>query len=121
MISRRPCARLVLCLLALSFVLPIAAFAENATVTVINKSDWSIEHFFLSSSEEEEWGPDQLGEEVIGTDESFKLNNIPCDTYDVQLIDEAGDECIVPEVDICGAKQSWTITNKILLACQENS
>lgn len=121
MTSRRPCARLVLCLLALSFVLPIAAFAANATVTVINKSDWEIHHFFLSSAEEEEWGPDQLGEEVIGTDDSFKLNDIPCDTYDVQLVDEAGDECIVPAVDICASKQTWTITNKILLACQEGS
>ena len=34
--------------------------------------------------------------------------------------DEDDDECIVEEVDICGGSESWVITNKILLACQES-
>jgi hypothetical protein len=92
--------------------------AEKVTVKVVNKSDWEIHQFFLSSSVEGEWGPDQLGENVIGTDESFELRSIPCDTYDVMLVDEAEDECIVSEVDICGENESWVITNKILLGCQ---
>lgn len=104
-----------------AFAVPAALAQRKATVTVVNKSDWQIDHFFLSSSEEEEWGDDQLGDQVIGTDESFKLTSIPCDTYDVKLIDEAGDECIVSEVDICGGGEKWVITNKILLACQEAS
>lgn len=99
--------------------LPGTAWAgKKTTVKVVNKSDWEIHQFFLSSSEEDEWGPDQLGEDVIGTDESFELRNIPCDTYDVMLIDEAEDECIVEEVDICGEAESWVITNKLLLGCQ---
>ncbi|HKV06529.1 MAG TPA: hypothetical protein VJ725_00230 [Thermoanaerobaculia bacterium] len=105
----------LVCLVAL----PGTAWAANSTVKVVNKSDWEIHQFFLSSSEEEEWGPDQLRDDVIGTGESFELRNIPCDTYDVMLVDEAEDECIVPEVDICGENESWVITNKILLACQE--
>src|SRR5829696_7325359 len=71
--------------------LPAAAHAakgKKATVKVVNKSDWELHHFFLSSTGEDEWGPDQLGDEVIGTDESFQLNQIPCDSYDVRLIDE---------------------------------
>ena len=92
--------------------------AEKVTVKVVNKSDWEIHQFFLSSSEEEEWGPDQLRDDVIGTGESFTLRNIPCDTYDVKLVDEAEDECIVEAVDICGGDESWVITNKILLGCQ---
>jgi hypothetical protein len=98
-----------------------AAKGKKATVTVVNKSDWEIHHFYLSSSEDDEWGPDQLGDDVIGTDESFSLKQIPCDSYDVKLIDEDGDECVVEEVDICGGAEKWTITNKILLGCQENS
>lgn len=96
----------------------VAWAAEKVTVKVVNKSDWEIHQFFLSSSEEGEWGPDQLGEDVIGTGESFELRSIPCDTYDVMLVDEAEDECIVEEVDICGENESWVITNKILLGCQ---
>lgn len=99
--------------------LPAVSWAQKVTVKVVNKSDWEIHQFFLSSSEEGEWGPDQLGENVIGAGESFELRNIPCDTYDVMLVDEAEDECIVEEVDICGEDESWVITNKILLGCQE--
>jgi hypothetical protein len=98
-----------------------AAKGKKAAVKVVNKSDWEIHHFFLSSTDEDEWGPDQLGDEVIGTDESFTLKNIPCDSYDVKLIDEDGDECVVDDVDICGGAESWTITNKILLGCQAAS
>jgi hypothetical protein len=95
------------------------AGGKKATVKVVNKSDWQIDHFFLSSVEEEEWGEDQLGEDVIGPGETFELRSIPCDTYDVMLIDEDGDECVVEAVDICGGRESWVITNKILLGCQE--
>ena len=48
---------------------------------------------------------------VIGKDESFTLKSIPCDSYDVKLVDEDGDECVVDDVDICGGAESWTITN----------
>ena len=98
-----------------------AAKGKKATVKIVNKSDWEIHNFFLSSTEEEEWGPDQLGEDVIGTGESFMLKSIPCDTYDVKLVDEDEDECVVEAVDICGGSEQWTITNQILIGCQEAS
>lgn len=98
-----------------------AAKGKKASVKILNKSDWEIHHFFLSSTEEEEWGPDQLGDDVIGTGDSFTLKSIPCDSYDVKLIDEDDDECVVEEVDICGGSEQWTITNQILLGCQEAS
>lgn len=114
------CAALV-CLSA-SILAPAAEAAKKkANVTVANKSDWEIHHFFLSSTTEDDWGPDQLGEDVIGNDDSFTLKNIPCDSYDVMLVDEDGDECVVEDVDLCGGAETWTITNKILLGCQEAS
>lgn len=100
-----------------------AAVAEkkHASIKVVNKSDWEIHHVYLSSSDDDEWGPDQLGQEVIATDETFTLRNIPCDTYDVKLVDEDDDECVVNTVDLCGTGETWTITNKLLLACQAAS
>lgn len=98
-----------------------AAKGKKASVKIVNKSDWEIHHFFLSSTEDDEWGPDQLGDDVISTGESFTLKSIPCDSYDVKLIDEDDDECVVEDVDICGGSEQWTITNRILLGCQEAS
>ena len=92
---------------------------KRASVKVSNKSDWEIHHLFLSSVTEEEWGPDQLGDEVISMGGSFTLKNIPCDSYDVKLVDEDGDECVVEGVDLCGGSEGWVITNKDLLGCQQ--
>jgi hypothetical protein len=91
---------------------------KRASVKITNRSDWEIHHLFLSVTSEDAWGPDQLGEEVIGTGDSFTLTNIPCDSYDVKLVDEDGDECVVEDVDICGSDEGWKITNDDLLACE---
>jgi hypothetical protein len=105
-------------LCALAFAIPSVAAAKNSTVTVVNQSDWEIHQFFLSPADTEEWGEDQLSESVIGKGDSFQLTDIPCDTYDVKLVDEDADECVVGSVDICGGKGTWTITSKALVACQ---
>ena len=104
-----------------ALLIPVAAQAQKSNVTIKNKSDWEIHQFFLSSVDTDNWGPDQLGEQVIGTGDTFTLKSIPCDSYDVMLVDEDGDECVVPEVDICGDSQGWIITNDDLLDCQAES
>jgi hypothetical protein len=94
------------------------AAGRKSNVTIRNKSKWDIHHFFLSSSENDEWGPDQLGDDVLESGGSFTLTGIPCDEYDVQLVDEDDDECVVEAVDICGSNDSWVITNDDLLGCE---
>lgn len=94
------------------------AFARKATVKIINQSKWEIHHIFLSSSEEEEWGPDQLEDEILAKGESLTLKNIPCDLYDIKVVDEDGDECIIEEADLCQDDSYWKITDKALLECE---
>lgn len=101
--------------------LPIAVHAKakrSADVKVTNRTEWEIHELYLSSTDEESWGPDQLGDDVIGKDESFTVLGIPCDDYDVKIVDEDGDECVVAKVDICGDNQEWAITTADLLKCQ---
>ena len=94
------------------------AFAKKATVKVINQSKWEIHHLFISPAAEEEWGPDQLGEEVLTKGQSFTITNIPCNEYDVKVVDEDGDECIIEAVDLCRDNSYWKITDKDLLECE---
>lgn len=120
MMSMRAATAAVALLLAAS---PLA-LAQNrkpkATITVQNKSTHTVHHLYLTPSEHDDWGTDQLGDNVIDARTgSFKLTDIPCGSYDVRLIDEDGDECVVEEVDICATKETWTITDKDLLACKE--
>jgi len=102
---------------AVALLVPVTAQAGNSVV-IKNKSDWELHQFFLSPVDTDKWGPDQLGDHVISTGGTFTLNGIPCDSYDVRLVDEDGDECVVPGVDICDGQEGWIITNDDLLDCE---
>lgn len=102
----------------LTLALTGAVLTANAgDVTISNASEWNLDHLYMSTVDEQEWGADQLGDAVIGTGDSFTLTGVPCATYDVKLVDEDGDECEVAEVDICG-DGGWSIESEDLLACQ---
>lgn len=72
--------------------LTVPMYAKKATVKIINQSKWEIHHIFLSSSDDQEWGPDQLEDEVLAKGDSLTLTGIDCDLYDIQVVDEDGDE-----------------------------
>lgn len=111
-------------LLALPLALATGAAAAkgsklDARVTIVNQSLWAIHELYLSSTDESSWGPDQLGPTtVIGTGERHTINRIPCDTYDVKLVDEDGDECVLGGVALCADSDTWVVTDEDLLACQ---
>ncbi len=107
----------------LTFACAGAASAEklDSKITLVNHSHWAIHEMYFSSTANEEWGPDQLGKHTIRTGDNFTLTGIPCDKYDVRLVDEDGDECVVQDVAICADRESWAITDKDLLGCQAAS
>ena len=108
-----------LALAAFVWTAPAAlAAGKTANVKIVNKSEWSIHELYLSPVDDEAWGPDQLQQHVIKPGETFALSKIPCNTWDVKLVDEDGDECVVGSVDICGGSDTWVINSKDLLACQ---
>jgi hypothetical protein len=38
---------------------------------------------------------------------TFTLKSTPCDSYDVDIVDEDGDECTIEAVDMCGDNSLW--------------
>lgn len=109
------CALVLLMLIAAGVA---EARRSNSDVTFVNRTSWDIYELYISSVDERDWGPDQLEDGILESGGSFLLYGIPCDDYDVLLIDEDGDECIVEDVDLCGDSEEWVIRNKDLLACQ---
>ncbi len=109
----------------LAFLLFAAAFPafakKKATIKVINQSKWEIHHLYLSPSKSNSWGPDQLGEEILQKGQSLTLKNIDCDDYDIKVVDEDGDECVIEDEKLCGEDAYWKITDKELLACENAS
>ena len=105
--------------LALAICLPtFAAPKKKATVKIINQSKWEIHHIYLSPTSDENWGPDQLEDEILEKGESLTLTGIDCDDYDIKVVDEDGDECVIEEVSLCGDESYWKITDQDLLECE---
>jgi hypothetical protein len=100
-----------------------AAFADknDSKVVLKNSSDWSIHHLYFSAVDQTEWGEDQLGEQTIDKGDTFTLHGVPCGAWDVRVVDEDGDECVIENVGLCATTDTWVITNKDLLGCQAAS
>lgn len=98
----------------LSVATTVSALA--AELTVINSSDYVVHHLHVSPSQSRSWGPDQLGKETIGRAERFTVRNIPDGTYDLKLVDEDEDECIVENVEVSGA-MTWMLTDTVIENC----
>ena len=109
--------------LALSAALATPALAADTDARVIikNSSSWALHHLYISSVDVEEWGDDQLGDAVIANGEQFTLTGVPCDAYDVKVVDEDGDECIINAVPLCVDDDAWEVTDDVLLGCQAAS
>ena len=108
-------------LTGLAFATTGFAAGKTAAVKIVNKSAWEIHEFYLApTGPDDDWGADQLHKSVISAKSgTFTLQSIPCDTYDVKLVDEDGDACEVEKVNICGGSETWTITDNDLLKCQK--
>jgi hypothetical protein len=100
--------------------MPIHSSAQKkrATITIKNKTDWDIHHLYLTPADDDHWGPDQLGDDIIKSGSSYTIKNIPCDSYDIKIIDHDGDACVIEDIDLCKDDSIWTLTNKELLKCQ---
>ncbi len=103
-------------------ILALPALAgETSKVVVKNLSDWTIEEFYMSPSDERDWGDDLLGDQVMEPGDTLTLTNISCDDWDLLGVDEDEDECVLEEVDLCGDRATWDITNGELLDCIEDT
>jgi hypothetical protein len=111
-------AAVLLAMAALALPLPSHAGVQRAEFMINNKSDWSIYHMYLSPENKDTWGPDQLGDDVIESGESFTLKNIPCGEYDIKVVDEDGDACIIEGIVMCKDHTHWDLTNRELAKCQ---
>ena len=111
-------AAVVFAFAVLALPMPSKAKAQRAEFMINNRSDWDIYHMYLSPEQKDTWGPDQLGEHVIKSGESFTLNDIPCGEYDIKLVDEDGDACVVEGIVMCKDHTHWDLTNKELANCE---
>lgn len=61
----------------------------TAAVRIVNASNESIYYIYMSRTSESTWGPDQLGNQVLGRGQAFTMN-VPVGTWDLRVEDASG-------------------------------
>src|SRR4051812_42489006 len=78
-------------------------------LVVANNSDFKIYEIYVSPQRSNYWGNDWLGRHVLVGGYQVTLSLYP-GFYDVKLVDQDGDSCIIPNVDFRHS-DTWSITN----------
>lgn len=94
-----------------------AAHAAAATVNIENKSSWEIHELYFAPSSQDDWGDDHLGQKVLKSGMTLTLKGVKPGKWDVRLVDEDEDECIVKNQSI-SASEKFTLDDDDLLGCQ---
>jgi hypothetical protein len=105
----------VLCTLG-TLTLLSGAPAAATTITIANNSQWEIRHLYLSPADNDNWGPDQLGDGVINPGQTVTLN-VSWDQPTVKLVSEDKDGCFLSTTVDATANAVWTITNDATPNC----
>ena len=110
--------RITAALALVLFATGTLAASGDSEITIRNDSSWVLHELYLSSVDDEEWGPDQLGSEVIGQGDGFTLTDVRarCTTCGGR-----GRRVILDAVALCNHEASWDITNRELLGCQADT
>lgn len=97
----------------------VATAAYASDLIIQNESAWDIHRIYISSTDTESWGEDQLDDDILKSGQTLTLHGVSCDYYDVKLVDEDGDTCELRNVKLCSDKV-WTIDDDELLECERD-
>jgi len=92
------------------------ASAPSVTITVTNNSSRDIRHLYLSPVNNDNWGPDQLGNSAIGSGGSRQLN-VSWEEATVKLVAEDQDGCFLSTTVAASGESAWTIDNNTSRNC----
>jgi hypothetical protein len=84
----------------------------TTSITVVNNSSSAIRHIYLSPTNEENWGADQLESSTISPGGGSYTLSVSCSAADIKVIAEDAEGCFLSQVVTCGQSSTWTITNE---------
>lgn len=96
------------------------AFARSSpsvNITIVNNSNLTFHHLYLSAVDRDNWGPDQLNGSTIGPTGSHTLSNVSCEGSSIKVIAEDQNGCFLYQVVSCAENSTWTVTNSATPDC----
>jgi hypothetical protein len=107
----------LVCCAVLTLPKLLNARAVGMVVTVTNNTGRGISHIYLSAPENDNWGPDQLDNTVLGPGQAVTLGNVVCNGSGVKVVAEDRDGCFVYKVLSCSATGTWGISSDAVPDC----
>jgi hypothetical protein len=83
---------------------------SDASLRVENRSDFAIVEIHVTPVGKASWGRNLLDGDILAPGETIVLG-ADCGTYDALLVDEAGVDCEVDNIDLCLNDATWIIRN----------
>ena len=94
--------------------------SHRYSLKITNKSIYGIYQMFVMSTEDNKWGPDQLGEgknDVIHPGDEFTLTDLIAGEYNIRFVNREGDTCTLKNIKIM-KNESWVLTTDWLERCR---
>jgi hypothetical protein len=89
----------------------------DSSLTIENASSYSLIEINLSPEDTATWGGDLLGNELLEPGDTLLVTGISCNTYDIRVVDEDSDECVLESESLCFDNAVWRLTDADLVAC----
>lgn len=98
-------------------ILALMAPASAFDLVVVNQAHFSVIHkLYLAPAKSNQWGENKLQNQTVAKNGRFTVRDVLAGMYDLKVIDDDNDTCVVPEINIDQNKE-WKLTDKIMLQC----
>ncbi len=110
----------------LSVILTLMAVVFSAdsafalSLVLENETGKELHELYFAPAGQTDWGPDQLGDDVVPNGGTFTLSKIEKGKYDVLFVDENGAKCDIRDVDF-SSSEVFKMTKSVIKGCQEAS
>jgi hypothetical protein len=95
----------------------LAVPASAVDLVVVNQANFSIIHrLYLAPAKSNQWGENKLQNQTVAKNGRFTVRDIAPGVYDLKVIDDDDDSCVVPEINIDQNKE-WKLTDMVMLKC----
>ena len=81
---------------------------QKLDFTLINKTGFTIDSVFVSPADDNEWGEDVMGKDVLDNGESVEITFSPKEkacTWDLKVVDSDKDEVEWTDINLCKASE----------------
>lgn len=99
----------IFCALAAMPILS-SARVRSASISIANNSGRSVIHIYLSHTDQDDWGPNQIGDSSIASGDSYTISDVSWDASQIKVVAEDGNGCFFYGVVSGSGSSTWTIS-----------